>query len=160
MRAIKGYEGLYAITKRGEVWSQYKGAYLVPVRTKFGYFRVDLHKEGKGTLFLIHRLVLIAYVGLDLERPQCNHIDGNKGNNCLDNLEWSTRSENQQHAIRTGLREGVKGEQNHLSLLSEDDVLSIRGNKDLSQKELALKYGVDPSNISKILGNITWRHIL
>lgn len=65
------------------------------------YHIVRLGKYGGS--HLVHRLVAQAFVPNPEDKPQVNHKDGNKHNNCADNLEWVTASENAQHAIRTGL---------------------------------------------------------
>lgn len=71
-----------------------------------GYVVVNLRKEGRNKVIVVHRLVALAFI--DNDNPAktfVNHIDGNKHNNHVDNLEWVTTSENNQHAIDTHLRE-------------------------------------------------------
>ena len=98
---IPNYEGHYQVSNQGEIYSLKKNKKLFTrVHTK-GYLEVELFKNGKGKIFKVHRLVALAFLGnSDL---QVNHIDGNKKNNCVDNLEWVTPKENQQHAIKNGL---------------------------------------------------------
>ncbi len=111
MKDIEGYEGLYAVTKDGRVWSypkkngvNQKGTYLAPKETTFGYLSVGLYKNGKRKVFLVHRLVLSAFICNPQNKPQANHKDGIKKNNNIENLEWNTCSENQIHAYKTGLQ--------------------------------------------------------
>ena len=84
---ITGYEGLYAITEDGKVWSYRKNIFLKPYLAR-GYFKVRLYKVENNKQFLIHRLVAEAFLPNPQNLPQINHKDENKLNNCADNLEW------------------------------------------------------------------------
>ena len=88
MKDIKGYEGLYAVTSCGKVWSYINEKFLVPDISNSGYLRVSLYKEGKFKKYYIHRLVAEAYIPNPDNLTQVNHRDENKTNNCLQNLEW------------------------------------------------------------------------
>src|SRR5699024_4237076 len=68
------------------------------------YYRVLLYKDGVGKQFLVHRILMETFVPNPLKKEQVNHIDGDKTNNDLNNLEWVTKSENQLHAYATGLQ--------------------------------------------------------
>lgn len=116
---IKGYEGLYQVSNLGNVKSipriidsQFKGKpikrevyekVLKKSLTRFGYEYVCLSKNGKTKKHKVHRLVGEHFIPNIENKKTINHIDGNKQNNRVDNLEWATYKENQQHAIRTGL---------------------------------------------------------
>ena len=117
---IKGYEGLYSISKEGIVRSEQKmkgRTYdnFVPQKelkqkiTNTGRASVGLLIGGKKTYYFVHRLVAIQFIPNLENKPQINHIDGNPLNNKVENLEWCTAKENCQHAVRTGLTKGVKG---------------------------------------------------
>jgi hypothetical protein len=80
-----------------------------PKITKDGYFESTLFKHNKPTWFRTHRIVAQAFCDNPDNKPEVNHIDGNKLNNCADNLEWCTSSENQLHAYRTGLQAASGG---------------------------------------------------
>ena len=88
MKDIKGYEGLYAVTSCGRVWSYRRKKFLEPKRGVKGYLFVTLCKDGKVKNYRIHRLVAEAYIPNHENLPQVNHKDENKANNCLQNLEW------------------------------------------------------------------------
>lgn len=88
MKDVAGYEGLYAVTSCGKVWSYRRKKFLTPVATGNGYLRVGLCKDGQIKLYMVHRLVADAYIPNPENLPQINHRDENKTNNCLQNLEW------------------------------------------------------------------------
>lgn len=114
---IKGYEGLYTISDTGRVFSQdrvIKGKDNVLYRIKgrerklwsnknVQYLMVALYKNNVGKTVYVHRLVAETFIKNDSNKPEVNHIDGNRLNNCVSNLEWCTRLENIAHAITTGL---------------------------------------------------------
>ena len=88
MKDIKGYEGLYAITSCGRVWSYRSKRFLKPNQTADGYFRVELSDKGKRKKFLVHRLVAEAYIPNPNSLPIINHKDEIKTHNYINNLEW------------------------------------------------------------------------
>ena len=94
MKDIAGYEGLYAVTSCGKVWSYRRKKFLEPSATRTGYLQVSLHKDGKIKNYLIHRLVAMAYIPNPENLPQVDHIDGNKTHNYLNNLQWITNRDN------------------------------------------------------------------
>lgn len=102
---IKGYEGLYQISNLGNVKSVYKnGNFKILIGgIKNGYRQVILVKDGKRKYINVHRLVAEAFIPNKENKSQVNHIDGNKLNNKVDNLEWCTQSENMKHAYKIGL---------------------------------------------------------
>lgn len=81
----------------------YIGKVLADHRVSSGYRKVSLTKAGKVLQRYVHRLVMAAFVGPAPDGHEVNHIDGDKANNALANLEYVTRSENMRHAIRVGL---------------------------------------------------------
>lgn len=82
------------------------------INTK-GYIKYALYQNKKPKNLSIHRLVAEAFIPNPDNLPQINHIDGNKQNNCVDNLEWCTNGENQQHAWINGLQKKKIGKENH-----------------------------------------------
>ena len=103
-KPIQGYEGLYEISNTGKVKSLIKGRLLKPANHVKGYLFTTLTKDGKHSRFYIHRLVASAFLGSESRDKEVNHIDGNKKNNCVENLEWCTGIENKEHAYINGLR--------------------------------------------------------
>lgn len=100
MKDIKGYEGLYAVTSCGQVWSHRSHKWLKAVVNQDGYYQVHLSKNSKLKWHKVHRLVLEAYNPTNNKALEPNHIDEDKSNNCLNNLEWVTRKENNDHGTR------------------------------------------------------------
>lgn len=100
MKDIKGYEGLYAITSCGKVWSYRSQKFLKPRNDKDGYLLVNLSNNGQRKTFKVHRLVADAYIPNKEEKETVNHKDENKQNNCVNNLEWLTRTENNLYGTR------------------------------------------------------------
>ena len=94
MKDIKNYEGLYAVTSCGKVWSYRRKKFLTPAADKKGYLFVRLCKDGNCKNYKIHRLVAKAYLPNPDNLPQVDHIDGNKTHNYLNNLQWITNRDN------------------------------------------------------------------
>lgn len=104
MRQIKGYEN-YLISLDGKVFSLYTMKFLKLKVTNAGYNQIQLFdSNGDYKYFSVHRLVAETYMPNPENKPQVNHMDGNKLNNLMYNLEWMTASENQKHCSDTGLR--------------------------------------------------------
>jgi hypothetical protein len=99
MRQIKDNPN-YLVTVDGKVFSLTSMKFLAIIKKDNGYFRVKI----KDKSYYIHRLVAQTYIPNPENKATVNHMDGNKANNMLCNLEWATRSENVQHACDTGLR--------------------------------------------------------
>ena len=76
---------------------------MKPYHDKWGYLRIDLSNERGRHVFSVSRLVAMTFIPNPYNKPEVNHIDGNKENNLVDNLEWATRSENERHAFANGL---------------------------------------------------------
>lgn len=129
-----------------------------------GYKRVHVSNNGQEYKFYHHQLVAQAFIPNPYDKPCINHIDGNKLNNKVENLEWCTHSENLKHAYDTGLRD-CKGELNTQSKLTEDDVRWIRKiykkhDKLNNAYKLAKKYNVSPKCIMNVVNYKTWKHIV
>ena len=100
MKDVVGYEGLYAVTSCGKVWSYKNKMFLTPGITHKGYLRVNLWKDGGFKTKQVHRLVAEAYIPNPENLPQVNHKDENKENNCLQNLEWCDCKYNNNYGTR------------------------------------------------------------
>lgn len=166
---VAGYEGLYKVSSQGRVKSllrtnigsdgrnrTFKEKILKPVHDGKGYFQVSLCKNGKAKMFLIHRLVSLAFIPNPYNKPEVNHKDGDKARNDVSNLEWNTGSENIKHAFDTGLMKPtiLIGEENPSSKLTEKEVRYIRENyiprdKEFGAEALRKRFGVSQQCIRK-----------
>lgn len=129
LKDIAGYEGRYAITDDGRVWSHISDKWLKMPLTDWGYPKVCLSNKGKQKVFLVHKLVADAFCWKPSTYLQVNHIDGDKTNNNVKNLEWVTPSQNAKHAWDTGLQfnnSGVRKAQEARRLFSTQAVIAIR----------------------------------
>ena len=103
MKDIPGWENLYACTTDGRIWSHRSKKFLTPSKSKRGYLHVTFTRDGKRYDYRVHRLVAITYLDNHENKEQVNHIDGDKLNNYLSNLEWVTPEENIEHAKKYNL---------------------------------------------------------
>ena len=172
-KSIKGYGGMYKVSNLGRVKSidryinhpyfgkiKRKSKILTPGKDKGGYLLVGLRKNNKQKTKYIHRLVAEHFIPKLKNKHQINHIDGNKKNNYISNLEWCNSSENKKHAFKIGLKT-FKGENHPRSKLTSKKVKEIRGkykNKDITQIELAKEYNIDQMQVSRIVNYIRWSH--
>lgn len=98
MRDIPGYEGRYAATSCGKIWSYKSKKFMKAGGEPNNYQVVCLSKDGKCDCWYVHRLVAKAFLPNPENLPQVNHIDKVKHNNHLSNLEWCTAKKNLAHA--------------------------------------------------------------
>lgn len=101
-KPIEGYENLYWVDNQGNVYNARKK--LKTYFTRTGYECLKLTKDGVRTHPSVHRLVAEAFIPNPHNKSEVNHIDGDKSNNRVSNLEWVTSSENKIHARDTGLK--------------------------------------------------------
>ena len=142
------------VSNFGEVKSH--GKIIKGEITSGGYCRVHISHKGVQYKFLVHRLVAEAFILNPKRLPEINHIDGNKQNNSVDNLEWCTRSQNTSHAFKTGLR-NYNGCKNPHSKLTQSDVETIRRiyvrgkHCENNSYGLAKRYNVSPKTIQNVV---------
>ena len=99
---INGFPN-YSVSNTGKIRNDLSGKIKSPIEGATGYLNIDLYSGGKRTKAKIHRLVGEAFIPNPDNKPEVNHIDGDKHNNNVENLEWVTHSENIRHAFSTGL---------------------------------------------------------
>lgn len=160
---IKGWEGKYQVSNFGRVKSFYgrKETILTPIHNASS-LRVGLsnHRTKVLKTIKVHRLVAAAFIPNPENKPIINHIDNDYTNNHVSNLEWCTQAENIAHCVKQN-RHSI-GEKARHSKLTPANVRSIRErikNADISQKDIAKEYGLNPANISLIINKKTWKHI-
>ena len=150
----------YYVTDDGKIYSERTNKFLSPQRDKNGYLKVQMISEdGKRHRYSVHRLVLENFSPQeDMANLQVNHIDGNKENNKLANLEWVTCQQNIQHAIEHSLRAEINGAAK-LTILEVIDIYE-RANNGESNITLGEEYHVHPDTIGKIKHKKTWKKVL
>ena len=99
-KPVPGYEGYYAVSDKGTVYSLRKERELKPKVDRYGYEVVTLTVYGHSKCFTVHRLVALAFIPNPYNKPTVNHKDENKRNNTVSNLEWATVKENDNHGSR------------------------------------------------------------
>lgn len=163
------FELSYEISNFGEVRSVdrtvpnrnglIKGKVIKQVLNKKGYSQVRLYKNNKYLIQNPHRLVAKAFIPNLYNKPQVNHIDGNKLNNNIDNLAWVDNSENQKHAYRLGLQPSRSGENNGRSILNDAQVTEIKllYNSGKTILEISNIYNIKIQVIRHIIYGRTWK---
>ena len=171
---IPDFEGSYQVSNMGRVRSvdrviaikdgsmrKHKGKVLKTYLNNKGYELLKLSNDNGVTNKTVHRLVLETFKPhVNMKDLEVNHMDGDKLNNHLTNLEWSTGHDNVLHAYNTGLITNI-GEGSPNAKLSNADVLEILQRLDTgeSQKDIRLDYGVSKSCISMINSGLRWRSV-
>lgn len=157
-KPIKNYEDSYEVSNLGRVRSNdrytptwngevfKKGVVKTLKEDKDGYYKVWLSKNSKKKPFFVHRLVAQAFIDNFDDLPVVNHIDGDKKNNVVTNLEWCTRSYNDKHAFKLGLRSPSCGGTSKRVLRMNPNNGSIKIYDSLSAA--ARDLNVTPQNIS------------
>lgn len=168
---IEGYEGLYQVSNQGNVRSLeridslgrlVKGKILKPWISKNGYIMIKLGRSHRH--LLVHRLVAIAFIPNPYNKPQVDHINGDRSNNSVSNLRWVTQTENNLNPItHRKMSESKKGENHPMYGKHHSDETKKKTSKSVIQKsingeiirewfgqsEAAHTLGIDSSNISR-----------
>lgn len=109
-KQVKKFKGLYEVNEMGQIRSVQRngtkkgGRIMAQSNDKNGYKLSKLRFKDKVVTAKVHRVVAEAFIPNPYNKPQVNHKDGNKANNCVENLEWVTQSENIRHAKKLGLQ--------------------------------------------------------
>lgn len=141
MKPIKGYEGLYAITEDGQVWSYISNKFLNKrVQKRDGYELVNLYKDGKQKTFQVHRLVAEAFIPNPENKPTVDHKDRDKLNNSVENLQWATTKEQAMNRDYNTVRR-TRGKK--IVCVETGEIFN-------SQREAAEKMHLDQGNISRV----------
>lgn len=152
----------YDVSTAGVVrsWKNGKPVVLTQRTNRNGYLCVNFRIDGKTKIFKVHRLVAQAFISNPENKPEVNHINGDKTDNRVENLEWCTRSENLRHAYATGLKVALQGENNGRAKLTNEQARYIRDNPDgLTTVELAQKFCSEPILISLIQRGKSFKNV-
>lgn len=160
---VVGYEGLYKVTEDGRIIStprpSAKGGELRQCVASHGYLVVNLCKNGKASRRYVHDVVAEAYIGKKPCGYQVRHINGDRSDCRASNLSYGTQSDNEKDKAVHGT--GNQGGRHGMSKLSDSKVEAIKRElrAGYAGVDIAKRYGVSDSTISKILNGIGWRHI-
>jgi len=168
---IKGFEGRYQISNTGKVKSLRRirsgprgGWAILPERimklkkTNFGYLSCHLYNNGINKHIGVHRLVAENFLENPDNKPTVNHIDANKENNHVSNLEWATQSEQMKHALANNLLE-LRGDTKY-SKEFKKEILQYYLDNDISISKLALKFGVSSRTAGRVVSASGMRKVV
>lgn len=160
--SIEGYDGKYLVTSDGEIYSEFTKQRKTTEITKNGYERITLWKRGAGKHFSVHRLVAKAFIPNPNNYNEVNHIDGNKTNNNVSNLEWCNASQNMKHAYKNNL---ITPKTTKVAQYTKDfELVKIWGSIAEACKELKLNHAnivtvCGQKTNRKYAGGYIWRYV-
>lgn len=177
-KPVVGYEGYYEVSSEGRVKAVtrnitdksgknkcIKEKVLSPNNHRNGYLTIQLSRNNQTKRFYIHRIVAQAFLPQE-GMPCVNHIDHDRSNNNIENLEWVTQRANIKHAITAGRfdpsnNNAPKGEAHPHAKLTEEQVIAIRNlaSSGMSHTEIARTFGVGKNTVGGIVHRHNWRHI-
>lgn len=176
-KEIEMYNRKYEVSNLGRVRTVYQELkrsdgvkYIIKPKllkqrlNKDGYPTVTLGFHSKRTRVKVHRLVAIAFIPNPLNKKEVNHIDFDRTNNKVENLEWTTHKENIRHSIENNsevVRLSRTGSKNGRSKLTEKDIIEIRNLYDngMTRMEIAKKFNRGWTTIDHIIKRETWKHV-
>jgi len=169
-RDVVGYEGIFQVSNFGRIKrisvrsshsSRFVGRFRKPQKHNDGYLQIDL---SRGHHQLIHKIVMDAFVGPCPSGYEVNHIDHDRQNNCLRNLEYVTPKENVNKSLVLGvaLLNKARGEKQGLAKLTTEQVVNIRrifNENKISYRALGKMFNVNGRAIQAIVLRETWKHV-
>lgn len=152
------FEPNYEVSNKGNVRNSETKSVKSQRSNRGGYRRVTLYPSGKT--YTTHRLVMLTFKNENV-KEQIDHIDGDKTNNTLDNLEWVTSQENQRRrSLNPKNKLSYSGEKNAMSKLTEDQARFIKyDHQYLDDDEMAKLFGIKPEQVRRIRKGDRWKHI-
>ena len=159
---IKNQKSKYSVSQYGRVINTKTGRILKPQKIARGYLGVNLSMGKKSFTKQIHRLVAIAFLDNPNKLPQVDHLDGNKHNNRVNNLEWVTPKVNIRRAYAKGLIKVRKGSEHNNAKYTDTQIISVCNmliENTLSYEDISRLTNVSKSTISHIKNKSAWKHI-
>jgi hypothetical protein len=171
---IPGFEGSYQISNFGRVKSlpkvwvcgnrgslRRKGETILKLSfNSGGYCQADLSKNLKNKKYPVHRLMGITFLPNNLNKKCINHINSDRADNRLENLEWVTHSENAIHAAKKGRMFKAVGEDHPMCKISKEDVIAIRGMADeYTHLEISKRFSIGRRTVCSIINRKIWKHV-
>ncbi len=155
---IKGYEGHYQASTLGKIRSLKNNITLKPGACFGGYLKVSLSKENRVWNVKVHRIIALTFLPIKSSENIVNHINGDRLDNSISNLEWCTPS----HNVINGFLRGrdVKGSKNNFSKLTTEQVEQIIALRNtLSKTKIGIMFGVSRALIGMIHNGKVWKHV-
>lgn len=171
-RAISGFGDCYEVSDQGRVRrckdgggsNGWQAGYLLSLATnEVGYIRVNLWNGTRQKAIYVHRIVATAFHGAPpTPKHTVNHIDGDKGHNTPDNLEWATKSENYRHALDVLGFQPRRGSEHWNAKFSDDTIRDIRRRaaEGENYRTIAAATGMARSSISLVVNRKLWKHVI
>lgn len=164
--AVREFGDLYLVHSDGRIWSKKKGAFLAMWPNNKGYLMVSVY----GRKRTVHRIIAECFLPNEAGAATVNHKNGERADNRVENLEWCSYGENNQHAWDMkrdervpALKESVTGSKNPFAKLTEEQVREIRAayvpKTPGLRQEFADKYGVSVGTIKNVVSNRWWKHV-
>lgn len=155
-KTIPAFGGRYEASETGEIRHSLNKNIRKARKNKYGYLQLNFSRNdgtGKSDTILVHRLIALTFLPNPNNLPEVNHIDGDKTNNNINNLEWCSISDNQKHAFKLGLQQTYKGEAHVKAKLTNEQAKQIRQLyiAGISQQKIADCFNVSQRTISKII---------
>ena len=168
---VKGYEKQYVLNEKGDIFSlpregtKRKIIKLKQKTKKDGYKEVSLYKDGLRKSFLVHRLVMLSFAKFKSKKLNVvNHLNNNRGDNKLQNLEWTTSKGNALHRDRQGrgfnFAEFNRATKRKLTENDIVEILELLKSRTILQKEIAKRYGVTKQVITNIKQGVGYVDVL
>ncbi len=161
-RAVVGGDGRYEVSNLGRV-RRIARRILAPADDGHGYRRFAVKAFERKKMWMVHRLVAAAFIGPCPAGYEVNHIDSNRSNNAVENLEYVTKRENALHSFRVGGRPAShRGTETNFAKLTDMDVIHIRRlrGEGRTYKQIAAHFNTKPANVWHICMGRTWKHLL
>jgi len=163
---VKGYENRYKISNTGIIIRIVgrmckKDRELTPYLNDNGYYMIQLHDGVAGKKTRLHRLIAEHFIPNPDNKPYINHINGNKSDNAIPNLEWCTKKENADHATETGLHD-IRGSKHFAAKFTEQEIIEIRKEyslKNIRPVDALKKYSISKGTYFDIVKRRRWKHI-
>ena len=159
-KEIPQTNGEYLINEFGQVFSSKTNKLLKYHKHGIGYISVCIKRDNKFRHYSIHRLLAETFLPNPESKPCVNHKNGIKSDNRLENLEWSTYSQNNKHAFDLKLNNAVVGSKRHTSTVDEETILKIRKmNETMNFSQISKELNLGYTLVRNACLKKSWKHI-